>query len=67
MQDIEEDPEMRAHINIYKDEDVIAELEKKLAGLDLEGTAKASPISEAMEQGTAVVAGQERKVVAGKR
>ena len=28
LQDIEEDPEMRANINLYKDEDVIASLEQ---------------------------------------
>ena len=27
LQDIEEDPEMRANINMYKDDDVIAALE----------------------------------------
>jgi nonsense-mediated mRNA decay protein 3 len=38
MQDIEEDPELRQQIDIYKNDDIIAELEKKIAGLDLEET-----------------------------
>jgi nonsense-mediated mRNA decay protein 3 len=63
LQDIEEDPEMRANINLYKDEAVIAELEKRLAGLDLDEKAKKSPLMEAMEKGGAVVGGKERKVV----
>ena len=28
LQEIEEDPEMRSNINLYKDEDVISQLEK---------------------------------------
>lgn len=35
-QDIEEIPEMREEIQLYKDEDVIAELEAKMASMDLE-------------------------------
>ena len=36
LQDIEEDPELRGQIDLYKNEDVINELEKKLAGMNLE-------------------------------
>lgn len=54
---------MRANINLYKDEAVIAELEKRLAGLDLDDKAKKSPLMEAMEKGGTVVGGKERKVV----
>jgi nonsense-mediated mRNA decay protein 3 len=35
LQDIEEDPEMRGQIDLFKNEDVINELEKKLAGMNL--------------------------------
>lgn len=33
IQDIEEDPEMRGQIDLYRNNDVINELEKKLAGM----------------------------------
>lgn len=35
MQDIEEDPDMRANINLYKDTDVINELEAQFANMGL--------------------------------
>jgi nonsense-mediated mRNA decay protein 3 len=35
LQDLDEDPEMRQQIDLYKDHDVIAQLEKQIAGLDL--------------------------------
>lgn len=58
MQDIEEDPEMRANINLYKDEDVINQLEKQMAALDIvESSASKSPIGEALEAGETVVGG----------
>ena len=61
---------MRANINLYKDEDVIAQLEAQLGGLSLnEGQVKAgkSPNDIALDQGKAVVGGQTRKVVKAKR
>lgn len=36
MQDIEEDPELRGQIDLYKNEEVINELEKKLAGMNID-------------------------------
>lgn len=36
LQDIEEEPELRQQINIYKDEDIIKELESKIGGLTLD-------------------------------
>lgn len=61
LQDIEEDPEMRANINLYKDDDVIASLERQLGGLNLtEGnpanTGK-SPADAALDRGEATVGG----------
>ena len=35
LEDIEEDPEMRQNINLYKDDNVIEALEKQLGGLNL--------------------------------
>lgn len=71
LQDIEEDPEMRANINLYKDEDVIAQLEAQLGGLSLTNepstTSGKSPNDVALEKGQAVVGGQTRKVVKAKR
>ena len=55
LQDIEEDPEMRQNINLYKDQDVIDELEKQLAGMSLSETPAEtdgkSPIDQALEKG----------------
>lgn len=36
LRDIEEEPEMRQQIDLYRNDDVIAQLEKKIASLDLE-------------------------------
>jgi len=71
LQDIEEDPEMRANINLYKDEDVINSLTKQLSGLTVapkapEAVGK-SPADAALDAGQAVVGGQARKVVKAKR
>lgn len=40
LQDIEEDPEMRQQIDLYRNDDVINELEKKLAGMNIEEAKK---------------------------
>ena len=59
---------MRANINLYKDEDVIASLEQKLGALTLDSTATGkSPADAALDKGTAEVAGTTRKVVKAKR
>jgi|LauGreDrversion4_2_1035121.scaffolds.fasta_scaffold89542_4 hypothetical protein len=42
IQDIEEDPELRGQIDLYKNEDVIKELEKKMASMDIEESKKSS-------------------------
>lgn len=36
MQDLEDDPELRATVNLYKDDDVIAQLEAQIGNLKLE-------------------------------
>lgn len=38
LRDLEEDPELRANINLYKDDDIIAQLEAKMGGMTLEPT-----------------------------
>ena len=64
MQDIEEDPELRGQIDLYKNEDVIRELEKKMAGIDLD---KQSTVATTLEKGKGKVAGEERRVAKGAR
>lgn len=36
IQDIEEDPELRGQIDLYRNDDIIKQLESKLAGMDLD-------------------------------
>jgi hypothetical protein len=67
LQDIEEDPELRAQIDLYKNEDVINELEKKLAGMNIEEEAKKSNVQAAIDSGKKQVGGDERKIVKGAR
>eukprot|EP00831_Metopus_contortus_P039677 TRINITY_DN3108_c0_g1_i1.p1 TRINITY_DN3108_c0_g1~~TRINITY_DN3108_c0_g1_i1.p1 ORF type:complete len:213 (+),score=43.44 TRINITY_DN3108_c0_g1_i1:456-1094(+) len=38
MQELEESPELRSNINLYRDEEAIAALTKQMEGLDVEGT-----------------------------
>ena len=69
MADIEEDPDMRANINLYKDTDVINELEAQFAnmGISEKKDDYKSPIQKAQEEGSAIVGGDQRKVVSTKR
>lgn len=77
MNDIEEDIELRANINLYKvslfyfnfykDDNVIEELEKQLAAMTISNETKKSPIGTALEEGKAKVGGQERKIVKAAR
>ncbi len=61
IQDIEEDPELRQQIDLFKNEDVIKELEKKMAGIDLDKPEK-------REEAKAVPAGKgDRKIVKAAR
>jgi hypothetical protein len=64
LQDIEEDPELRGQIDLYRNEDVINELEKKLAGINLEESKK-SQIQTAIDSGKSKVSGEQRKIVKG--
>jgi len=70
LQEIEEDPELRANINLYRDDDVINQLEQQLGAMTLaEGASQVgkSPNDAALERGTAMVGKTERKVVKAKR
>lgn len=52
IQDIEEDPELRQQFNLFRNEDVIGELEKKLAGMNLDKTgADKSAVQSELDKG----------------
>lgn len=57
---------MRAGINLYKDEDVINQLEKQLKSMSLTEASK-SPNDVALDKGIAVVGGESRMVHKAKR
>ena len=35
LQDLEEDPELRSKVNLYRDDDIMADLEKRMAGMNI--------------------------------
>lgn len=57
---------MRGQIDLFKNEDVINEIEKKLAGMNLEETKK-SQIQSDLEKGKAKVGAEDRRVVKAPR
>ena len=68
MQDIEEDPELRGQIDLYKNEEVINELEKKLAGMNIEQQASEKSKTQAeLDAGIAKVGSEERRLAKGSR
>ena len=71
LRDIEEDPEMRANINMYRDDDVINQLESQMGALTLKESAPAavekSPNDAALSKGVVKVGVKERKIVKAKR
>lgn len=67
LRDIEDEPELRQQIALYRNEDVIGELEKKIAQLDLEDTVKKSPLQEELDKGNTKVGKEDRKVTKGVR
>lgn len=69
LQEIEEDPEMRQNINLYKDDDVVAMLEKQLNSMTLEEKMASgkSPSDAALDAGEAKVGNTVRKVVKARR
>jgi hypothetical protein len=66
LQDIEEDPELRQQIDLYKNEDVINELEKKLAGMSIDESKK-SKIQSELDNGVSKVGIEERRLAKGAR
>jgi hypothetical protein len=69
MQDIEEDPELRGQIDLYKNEEVINELEKKLAGMNLEQqlASDKSKTQQELDAGLTKVGSEERRLAKGNR
>lgn len=67
LQDIEEDPELRGQIDLYKNEDVINELEKKLAGMTIDDAGKKSKIQAELDSGKSKVGNEERRLAKGAR
>jgi hypothetical protein len=73
MQDIEEDPEIRQNVNLFRDDDVIERLNAQMSKLDLGGKGdendepKKSPIGQALDSGTATIGNEQRKVLKGAR
>ena len=65
MEDIEDDQELRANVNLYRDDDVIAALEAQMGQMTLDE--KASNFDKDLKIGVTKVAGEERKVKAAKR
>mmetsp|Transcript_37578 Transcript_37578/g.57568 ORF Transcript_37578/g.57568 Transcript_37578/m.57568 type:complete len:476 (-) Transcript_37578:174-1601(-) len=65
LQDIEEDEEFRAGMNLYKDQDVIAELESQINKLSISD--KPSELKQGMEGGKMNVEGEDREVKTAKR
>lgn len=65
LQDIEDDKEFRGNMNLYKDEDVIAQLQAQIAGMTLEE--KPSQLTNQLKSGSSQVEGEDRKIKAAKR
>lgn len=59
MRDIEDDPEFRANVNLYRDDDIIGQLEAKISGLTLEESSK---LEKNLESGTSRVGSDDRQV-----
>jgi hypothetical protein len=58
LRDIEEDPELRQSISLYKDQEVIDALEAQMASMSIEKQKdQPSPVGEALEAGKAKVSG----------
>ena len=58
---------MRSNINLYKDEDVINQLENQLAAMSLDNKPEKSPADQALDSGKIQIGGKTRKVVKAKR
>jgi len=63
LQDLEDDPELRANVNLYKDDDIIGQLEAKIGKMTLED----SSLKQDLAKGSSNIGGQERKVSTGVR
>jgi len=58
---------LRANVNLYKDDDVIAQLEQQISNLNLDETDGKSKLTTDLSKGKTQVEGEERQVKAAKR
>ena len=61
LQDIEDDPEFRANVNLYRNDDIIGQLEAQIGKMTLDD-AKQSNIKSDIEKGVSKVGNEERLV-----
>ena len=66
LQDIEEDPELRANINLYKNDDIIAQLNEKIGKMSLDESSQLKKDLEAGKKGDRQVKAGVRKTAIGK-
>ena len=67
LQDIEDDEEFRSKMNLYKDTDVIAQLESQIKNMSLDDKPSESEFKKKLGGGELKVDGQEREVKKAKR
>ena len=60
LQDIEDDPEFRASVNLYKNDDIIRQLEAKVNSMSLNDMP--STLKDDLDKGVSKTTGQEREV-----
>ena len=58
LRDLEDDPELRANVGLYRDDDVMAELEAKIAKMGIND--EPSKLSGDLKKGVANVGGEFR-------
>lgn len=61
LRDLEDDPELRANVNLYKDDDIMAELEAKVAKMGIHDE-ETSNYKKELNKGEVNVGGQKRIV-----
>ena len=60
LRDLEDDPELRQNVNLYRDDDIVAQLEAKISNMNLDDDA--SQLKKDLETGKTKVGGEERSI-----
>jgi hypothetical protein len=60
LRDLEDDPELRANVGLYRDDDVMAELEAKVAKMGISD--EPSKLKSELKKGSANVGGEVREI-----